>query len=283
VVDPSYDHLLRKVRDERGLDLSGYKESFVRRRLQSRFRVLGIEGLDQYCVILGKRPEEYLKLLDVLAINVTEFFRDPSLWELLSKKLIPELCRMREHTPAKVLRFLSAGSASGEEAYSIAIALCETLGDQLPKYSITIRGIDFDQDCIAKIKAGVYAPDRLKNVPPEILAKYFTREGNLYRVKPDIKKMVRAVNADLISEKLPRYFDVIFCRNVLIYFTKESHSEIFAKLHESLATGGFLILGRTETLIGVNNKALYDTYDTRERIYRRKDPHSIVRSPSAGT
>jgi len=273
---------LRKVREERGLDLSGYKESFVRRRLQSRFRILGIEGLDQYCAILVKRPEEFLKLLDVLAINVTEFFRDPSLWELLSKKLIPELCRMREHAPAKVLRFLSAGSASGEEAYSIAIAICETLGDQLPKYSITIRGIDIDQDCIARIKAGVYAPDRLKNVPPEILAKYFIREGNLYQVKPEIKKMVRAANADLISERLPRYFDVIFCRNVLIYFSKESHSEIFMKLYESLSTGGFLVLGRTETLIGVN-KALFETYDTRERIYRRKETHSIVRRPSAGT
>jgi chemotaxis protein methyltransferase CheR len=282
VLDPSYERLLRKVREERGLDLSGYKESFVRRRLQSRFRILGIEGLDQYCAILAKRPEEFLKLLDVLAINVTEFFRDPSLWELLSKKLIPELCRMREHTPAKILRFLSAGSASGEEAYSIAIALCETLGDQLPKYSITIRGIDIDQDCITRIKAGVYAPDRLKNVPPEILAKYFTREGNMYRVKPGIKKMVRAANADLITERLPRYFDMIFCRNVLIYFTKESHTEIFSKLHESLSTGGFLILGRTETLIGVN-KELFETYDARERIYRRKDAHSIVRRPSAGT
>jgi len=282
VVDPSYERLVRKVREERGLDLSGYKESFVRRRLQSRFRILGIEGLDQYCAILGKRPEEFLKLLDVLSINVTEFFRDPSLWELFSKKLIPELCRMREHTPSKILRFLSAGSASGEEAYSIAIALCETLGDQLPRYSITIRGIDIDQDCISKIKAGVYAPDRLKNVPAEILAKYFTREGNLYRVKPEIKKMVRAANADLMSERLPRYFDVIFCRNVLIYFTKESHTEIFSKLHESLSTGGFLILGRTETLIGVN-KALFETYDARERIYRRKETHSIVRRPSAGT
>lgn len=282
MVDPSYERLVRKVREERGLDLSGYKESFVRRRLQSRFRILGIEGLDQYCAILGKRPEEFLKLLDVLSINVTEFFRDPSLWELFSKKLIPELCRMRERTPAKVLRFLSAGSASGEEAYSIAIALCETLGDQLPRYSITIRGIDIDQDCISKIKAGVYAPDRLKNVPAEILAKYFTREGNLYRVKPEIKRMVRAANADLMSERLPRYFDVILCRNVLIYFTKESHTEIFTKLHESLSTGGFLILGRTETLIGVN-KALFETYDARERIYRRKETHSIVRRPSAGT
>ena len=282
MADPSFERLVRKVREERGLDLSGYKESFVRRRLQSRFRILGIEGLDQYCAVLGKRPEEFLKLLDVLAINVTEFFRDPSLWELLSKKVIPELCRMRERTPAKVLRILSAGSASGEEAYSIAIALCETLGDQLPKYSITIRGIDIDQDCITRIKAGVYAPDRLKNVPPEILAKYFTREGNMYRVKPGIKKMVRAANADLITERLPRYFDMIFCRNVLIYFTKESHTEIFSKLHESLSTGGFLILGRTETLIGVN-KELFETYDARERIYRRKDAHSIVRRPSVGT
>jgi len=278
-MDPSYERLMRKVRDERGLDLSGYKESFVRRRLQSRLRVLGIENLDQYNSILNRKPEEYLKLLDALAINVTEFFRDPSLWELLSQKIIPELCRTRAHLPAKVLRFLSAGSASGEEAYSIAIVLSETLGDQLPNYSITIRAIDIDQDCILKIREGVFAADRLKNVPPNILAKYFTREGNMYRVNPAIKKMVRAARADLITENLPKYFDVIFCRNVLIYFSKESHSNLFTRLHAALTTGGFLILGRTETLIGVN-KALFETYDIRERVYRRKDSHSIVRRAS---
>jgi chemotaxis protein methyltransferase CheR len=280
VLDPSYERLMRKVRDERGLDLSGYKESFVRRRLQSRLRILGVENLDQYSAILSKRPEEYLKLLEVLSINVTEFFRDPSLWELLSERIIPDLCRTRGRLPAKVLRFLSAGSASGEEAYSIAIVLSETLGDQLPNYSITIRAIDIDQDCILKIKAGVFTADRLKNVPPDLLAKYFTREGNVYKVNPEIKKMVRAAQADLITENLPKYFDVIFCRNVLIYFSKESHSNLFMRLHAALATGGFLVLGRTETLIGVN-KALFETYDTRERVYRRKDSHSIVRRPSA--
>jgi len=266
--------------DERGLDLSGYKESFVRRRLQSRIRMLGIESLDQYNSILTKRPEEYLKLLEVLAINVTEFFRDPSLWELLSRKIIPELVKERRYLPAKVLRFLSAGSASGEEAFSIAIALSETLGDQLPNYSITIRALDIDQDCILKIKAGIFAPDRLKNVPPDILAKYFTREGNMYRVVPEIKRMVRATCADLISENLPKYFDVIFCRNVLIYFTKESHSNLFLRLHSALTPGGFLILGRTETLIG-ENKAQFETFDVRERVYRRKDAHSIVRRASS--
>lgn len=280
MVDISYEHLMRKVREERGLDLSGYKESFVRRRLQSRFRILGIDNLDRYVVILGKNPEEYVKLLDVLAINVTEFFRDPSLWELLSKKVVPELCEMRRHTPAKVLRFLSAGSASGEEAYSIAIALTETLGDRFSDYSITIRCIDIDQDCINRIKTATYAPDRLKNVPPDILAKYFAREGSLYKVKPEIKRMVRAARADILTESIPRFFDVIFCRNILIYFSKESHGALFQKLHNSLSPGGFLVLGRTETLIGVN-KMLFDTFDARERVYRSRDrAHSFIRRPS---
>lgn len=277
MADPNYERLLHRVKNDRGLDLSGYKESFVRRRLQSRFRILGIEGLEQYCALLLKHPEEYFRLLDVLAINVTEFFRDPSLFELFSQKIIPELCGMRAHTPAKILRFLSAGGASGEEAYSIAIALVETLGEDLSRYSITVRMIDIDDDCILKTKAGIYAQDRLKNVPSNLLAKYFVREGDCYKIVPEIRRMVKPAHADLISNELPKYFDVIFCRNVLIYFSKETHVDLFTKLHASLAVGGFLILGRTETLIGTN-KALFDTYDTRERVYRRREfNHSTAR------
>ena len=273
MVDHSFATLLHRVRIDRGLDLSGYKESFVRRRLQSRLRILELSGIDEYTLYLRKNPEEYPKLLDVLAINVTEFFRDPHLFKVLSTNVIPELCRMRENIPAKVLRVLSAGGASGEEAYSLAITFNETLGDLLEEYTVSIKVIDIDQDCINKVRKGVYAPDRLKNVPDQLLSKYFIEEkGNLFRVVPEIHSMVKAYHLDLITEKIPKYFDLILCRNVLIYFSKESHSQIFSKLHSAISTGGFLVLGRTETMIGVN-KALFDTYDAKERIYRRKEPH----------
>jgi chemotaxis methyl-accepting protein methylase len=281
VVDHSLANLLQRVRIDRGLDLSGYKEAFVLRRLQSRLRILELDNIDEYCFYLRKHPDEYIKLLDVLAINVTEFFRDPRLFKVLSSTVIPELCRMHEREPvAKVLRFLSAGGASGEEAYSLAITLSETLGDLMSKYTVSIKMVDIDQDCLNKARAAVYAPDRLKNVPHNLLTKYFTPEDRgLYRVKPEITKLVKSYRMDLITEKLPKYFDMILCRNVLIYFSKDSHGRIFSKLHSSISSGGFLVLGRTETLMGVN-KALFDTFDAKERIYRRRELHQHIRQPA---
>jgi len=252
------------------LDLSGYKESFLKRRLQSRLRILTLDNLDEYCFYLQKHPQEYHKLLDVLAINVTEFFRDPPLFEALSRKVVPELCTMKEKTPAKVIRVLSAGGASGEEAYSLAIMLVESFAERLNEYTISIKMMDIDKDCIEKARRAVYHLDRMRNVPPDILAKYFTMDHGLYRVNPEIHALVKSMYMDLMAERIPKYFDVILCRNVLIYFSKESHGRIFEKMYSALSPGGFLVLGRTETMIGTN-KTLFETFDARERIYRRKD------------
>jgi chemotaxis protein methyltransferase CheR len=270
MTDASLLRLLHKVRVDRGLDLSGYKENFLRRRLQSRLRILDLDNIDEYCFYLQKHPEEYSKLLDVLAINVTEFFRDPPLFEVLSKKVVPELCMMKEKTPAKVIRVLSAGGASGEEAYSLGIMLVESFAEKLNEYTISIKMVDIDKDCIEKARRAVYHVDRMRNVPPDILSKYFTLDCGLYRVNPEIHALVKSMHMDIITDKLPKYFDVILCRNVLIYFSKESHGRIFEKMYSSLSPGGFLVLGRTETMIG-SNKTLFDTFDARERIYRRKD------------
>lgn len=267
--DQSFRRLLLRVRNDRGLDLSAYKQPFIMRRLRSRFRALDICNLDEYCMVLRRNPEEYEKLIEALAINVTEFFRDPTLFELLSKEIIKEICRHKTKPGTKNLRFLCAGGASGEEAYSIAIALCETLGSQIDDYTISIHSIDIDDDCIRKTKAGVYIAERVRNVPIDLLDKYFTKdEGNLYIVKPILKKMVRTYHMDILTARIPRHFDVIFCRNLLIYFSKEAHVELFLKFHSAIITDGFLILGRTETLIGAT-KGMYEVFDAKERVYRK--------------
>jgi len=269
VDDQSYRRLLLRVRNDRGLDLSAYKQPFIMRRLRSRFRALDICKLDEYCMVLRRNPAEYEKLIEALAINVTEFFRDPSLFELLSSKVIKELCRSKTKPGTKHLRFLCAGGASGEEAYSIAIALCETLGSQIDDYTISIHSVDIDDDCIIKTKAGKYTAERVRNVPIELLEKYFTQEeGDLYSVKPVLRKMVRTYHMDILTARIPKHFDVIFCRNLLIYFSKEAHSELFMKFHSAIAIDGFLILGRTETLIGAT-KGMFEVFDAKERVYRK--------------
>lgn len=268
MVDPSYKRLLLRVKNDRGLDLSGYKQQFILRRLRSRFRTLGIEDIEAYTRILRHYPEEYEKLIEALAINVTEFFRDPTLFETISKKVLFELCEKKARLTVKNLRFFCAGGASGEEPYSLAITIRETLGDSLEDYTISIFSVDIDTDCIRKAKAGSYQARNLRNVPPEILDKYFTNKGDVYQLDSSIKKMVRTYHMDILTSKIPKYFDVIFCRNVLIYFSKEAHTDLFIKFHESLAPGGFLVLGRTETLLGAKTR-LFDIYVGKEHIYRK--------------
>lgn len=263
------ENLLRSIRNDRGLDLSGYKESFLMRRLNSRLRCLGIKDLKTYTEFLKTNSAEYAKLIDVLAINVTEFFRDISMFRQFSDKILPQLIKSRQGTTARILRFLSAGGATGEEAYSIAILCREALGEQNKDITASVMLVDIDPDAIRKAKAGFYTPDRLRNVPPELLAKYFVPEGNGYRVIPEIRSMVTMSRLDLLTGRIPTLFDVIFCRNVLIYFSKEAHADLFMKLYKSLVMDGYLILGRTETLLGIN-KNLFETVDARERIYRRR-------------
>ena len=261
--------LLQSMRNERGLDLSGYKESFLMRRLNSRLRCLGIKDLRHYGEFLRNHPAEYAKLIDVLAINVTEFFRDVSMFRQFSEKILPELIESRRRTAAKILRFLSAGGATGEEAYSIAILCREALGERAEDMTASVMLVDIDPDAIKKAKAGVYSSDRLRNVPPNLLAKYFVPEGSRYRIVPAIRNMVTSSHLDLLTGRIPTLFDAIFCRNVLIYFSRDAHADLFLKLYKSLVIDGYLILGRTETLLGAS-KNLYETIDARERIYRKR-------------
>lgn len=261
--------LLQSIRNERGLDLSGYKESFLMRRLSSRLRCLGIKDLRHYGEFLRNHPAEYTKLIDVLAINVTEFFRDTSMFRQFSERILPELIESRRGTTAKMLRFLSAGGATGEEAYSIAILCREAFGENAEGMTASVMLVDIDSDAIKKAKAGIYQTDRLRNVPPYLLAKYFVPEGNGYRISPAIRNMVTMSRLDLLTGRIPTLFDVIFCRNVLIYFSRDAHADLFSKLHKSLVMDGYLILGRTETLLGAS-KNLFETVDARERIYRKR-------------
>ncbi|MEM2839433.1 MAG: protein-glutamate O-methyltransferase CheR [Thermoplasmata archaeon] len=270
------EELLQTIRNDRGLDLSGYKESFLMRRLNSRLRVLGIHDIKNYASFLRNNPAEYAKLIDVLSINVTEFFRDVSMYRQFSQKILPDLIESRLRTKAKILRFLSAGGATGEEAYSIAILCREALREHADDITASVMLIDIDPDALRKARAAVYSLDRLKNVPSDILSRYFVREedGKKYRVINEIRNMVSMSRLDLLTCRLPKFFDVIFCRNVLIYFSRDAHSDLFMRLYNSLVMDGYLILGRTETLLGAN-KNLFETVDARERIYRKRQINVI--------
>lgn len=241
-----------------GLRFDGYRESYLRRRIELRMRLLGIKDLSEYFRYIKSNEDEIGELVNVIAINVTEFMRDRSPFQFFMQKILPELSRKKSGT----LRFWSAGCANGEEAYSIAIAVLETL----PNRSFSIYATDIDQDCLRKALNGIYMVEQLKNLPPEFLIKYFEKIGEGYRIKDFVKKHIKFKKHDLTSqEPVTRFLDVIFCRNVLIYFTEEQKEKVLNDFYNALNPGGYLIIGKSESI----PRGKFECISVSEKIYRK--------------
>ncbi len=268
-----FEFLKRKISRERGFNCDYYKESVLERRIRNRMRRANINSFIEYAYIeyaelLDRDEEEYNTLIDTLTVNVTEFFRDPSAFKILKNTVIPSIISNKDTQGRKVISVWSAGCASGEEPYSVAILFREFLGDKIEGYHFHINATDIDATVLEKAKAGVYSESQLKNVNSLYLRKYFTKEGNMYRISDDIKKFVRLRKHDLISGMDLKYFDLILCRNVMIYFSRETQEEIFMRFLHALNPSGYLMIGKTETLTAGMEKKL-ELIDLHERIYRK--------------
>jgi len=258
-----------KILNERGLDLSQYKDKFLIRRFKARMRSRCKLTYADYIALLDSDPVEYIKLFDKLTINVTEFFRNPEMWEAFRTKVLPKVLERPEER--RIVRFWSAGCASGEEPYTIAMLVDEYLWNKEHNLQLAIRGTDLDEDALRSAREGLYVPDKLRKVPDLHRKKYFSPDDGKFRLCERMKAMVRFQRHDLISGKRHKYFDVILCRNVIIYFTKVQQLKLFKEFHESLNLDGFLILGKTETLLP-ECKALFKIVDSHERIYQKIGP-----------
>ncbi len=259
--------VVRKIKEVlgriKGMDISGYKDDFVARRIRARMIALGIKSFSEYLKYLRTHPQEADKLLDSLSINVSEFFRDPWVWDVLKKvfrKIVDE-------KKIKVLRIWSAGCSRGEEPYSISILLHEVLGKKISEYSITIYATDIDRDALRSAERGIYTISSLKNLSKFMLEKYFIKiSPTTYMVKPEIKKLVKFKRHDMIKDPPFMFMDAIFCRNVLIYFSRELQEKVLRKFHMALRTGGILVLGASEYAFGDVLK-LFKPLDARARIF----------------
>jgi len=260
---------IRKVKEIvgriKGMDISGYKDDFVARRIRARIIALGLETLGEYIRYLQRNPSEADKLLDSLSINVSEFFRDPWVWDVLKdifKRIIAE-------KKIKVLRIWSAGCSKGEEPYSISILLHEILGKRISEYSITIYATDIDRDALRSAEKGIYNISSLRNLSKSLLEKYFIKIGPAtYMVKPEVKKLVKFKRHDMIKDLPFMFMDAIFCRNVLIYFSRDLQEKVLRKFHMALRTGGILILGASEYAFGDALK-MFKPLNTRARIFMK--------------
>jgi two-component system, chemotaxis family, CheB/CheR fusion protein len=258
-------HILEQVSERSSLDFRAYKTTTILRRIGRRISVTQQRDMTQYSQFLDNHPEEIGELVKAFLINVTEFFRDADAFTYLKTEILPVLIeRARDHN--RVLRFWSAGCASGEEPYSLAMLLSDLLGSELPEWTIKIFATDLDETAINFARRGFYSESHVKGVPQEYLQRYFEPIDQGYRISKMLRQMVVFGQQDLSrSAPFPR-IDFVLCRNVLIYFTSELQDFVLNQFAFSLAANGYLFLGKAETVRP--NQSHYEIVNKNWKIYR---------------
>ncbi len=271
------------LRTERNIDVSGYRENMLRRRVAARMAKVCHGDPANYLQRLQASPDECDRLIEAITINVSSFFRDPGVYESLARDVLPELIERKQAGGTKELRVWSAGCATGEEPYSIAILVDQALKGRKSDWSCLIFATDLDNAVLERAKVGVYDRKQLTDTRLGVVDGYFTPEGDGYRLRPFLSKMVQFSWGDLASPEhaIPAgsifgSFDLVLCRNVLIYFSTDVQAAVFAQLDRSLAPGGYLVLGDSETLCPELEGELR-MFDRGNRIYckppRRRGAH----------
>jgi chemotaxis methyl-accepting protein methylase len=255
-------HLLEKVYRERGFDFREYKETTLTRRLGRRLRARGVETYADYARVLEQDPAEYDKLFDDLTINVTSFFRDDVAFKALEEIVLPTLTRNTRHAT----RIWSAGCATGEEPYSIAMLLLQTLGTRVDEFEITILATDIDAKALGRARQGVFGPKEVEGIQPTWLERYFVAESEAFRVQPALRRLVSFEAHSLVSDPPYHDLDLVVCRNVLIYFAPTLQTRVLRGFHEGLREGGFLLLGKAEVPVG-ETRGMFECVDRKAKLY----------------
>jgi two-component system CheB/CheR fusion protein len=258
------------LRAHTGQDFSLYKRNTLYRRIERRMGIHQIDKMATYVRYLQENPQELDLLFKELLIGVTAFFRDPAAWEQLCAQALPELLTGR---PAgQALRAWVPGCSTGEEAYSLAIALKEASLEITPKAQCTMQvfATDLDRDAIDKARQGLFPASIAADVSPERLVRFFTKEERGYRVRKEIREMVIFAPQNLIMDPPFTKLDILSCRNLLIYLTAEVQKKLFPLFHYSLKPGGLLFLGSAETIGGATD--LFNPLNGKSRLYCRVEP-----------
>jgi chemotaxis protein methyltransferase CheR len=268
------NQILHYLLEQRGLDFTGNRASMLKRRIAKRLFTTKTKNFSEYFEYLIHHPKELDSLLNILTINVSSFFRDPLMWDNFDKHILAEI--LNENQSRETIRIWSAGCASGEEPYTIAILLKELFELEKRNYKSYIFATDIDNETIIKAKTASYKFESIKNIKLGFVQKYFKISEDEYKLIPSIKSMVEFSFFDLLdknkfapSESIYANFDVIFCRNVLIYFNIKYQNLIYEKLYRSLKKGGYLILGEAET-ISNNYKPKFYKYNECCKIHKKR-------------
>lgn len=244
-----FDWVRHQIYRQCGIRLQDGKQSLVRNRLEKRLRVLGLSGYDEYIDFLQHDANggEMEAFVDSLTTNKTSFFRESRHFDFLREQVLPDLVRARR------VRMWSAACSTGAEAWSLAITLAEAWPDLLAR-DVRILATDICRTVLAEARNAVYADDDLQGVPPHLLQRYFSRSSEGFHVLDKLRRIVTVARLNLIGEWPMRGpFDVIFCRNVMIYFDRETQERLVQRLTALLTPGGFLFVGHSETLTSLRH------------------------------
>jgi chemotaxis methyl-accepting protein methylase len=263
--DPALEALMQQIARTHGFRCDAYKTGCIRRRIMARMRARGAPGYEAYAALLRRDPVESQRLLDALTIHVSRFYRNPETWDLLAGTVIPDLWRRGGRAP----RCWSAGCAAGEEPYTLAMLLAEEarrLGQPLPP--ALIDATDYDRPSLARAAAASYPRGAVKDLPADLARRYLEGDDPV-TVVPELRGLIRAVPHDLTHEPPPAPpYELILCRNVVIYFDGPTQERIASALTGALQPGGCLLLGKVEALRGEARRRLV-LENPRERLYRR--------------
>ncbi|WNB93727.1 protein-glutamate O-methyltransferase CheR [Bacillus sp. NEB1478] len=257
-MDIDYEGFKKNIYDKTGIDLSLYKEAQMKRRLLALREKRSFQSFSDYFFSLSKDRDMLEEFLDRMTINVSEFYRNPSRWEVLEKKILPIL--IHDKTSLKVW---SAACSTGEEPYSLSMLLSDYKG--LSQFSVLAT--DLDEIVLERAKKGYYFERSIQDVPIDKKRNYFTKQEMGYRIDESIKKKVVFKKQNLLSDPFISGFDLILCRNVMIYFTEEAKCVLYKKFSNALRPGGILFVGSTEQIF---NPGLYGLESEEPFFYRKK-------------
>lgn len=235
----AYEMFLLDLQRRKGIDLTGYKRPQMERRINSLMRSLKIEDYKIYLDFMEKEPQHWRKFVDTLTINVSEFYRNPPQWEVLEKKILPDLL-----TKSSSLKLWCAGCSTGEEPYTLAMVMMTLF----PSVRFSLLATDIDEEVLKKASIGEYNEKSLTNLPKQYISKFFTQSGTNFTISQEVKRQVKFMKHNLLKESFDTNFDLILCRNVVIYFTEESKSDLYRKFYAALKPGGILFTGSTEQI-----------------------------------
>jgi two-component system CheB/CheR fusion protein len=263
-VDEQFEQILLHLRHTRGFDFGAYKRTSLMRRIRKRMQVVGVESFEAYLDYLQVHQEEFAPLFNTILINVTSFFRDPEVWNYLAETVLPEL--IASLPAGAALRVWSAGCASGQEPFTVAMMLSELKGPAFVRDRVKIYATDIDEEALNEARVATYSRRQLEDVAPPLIEKHFEPAGANFTFNRELRRSVIFGRHDLLQDAPISRVDLLLCRNTLMYFNSDAQARILARFYFSLNPSAYIVLGRAEMLF--SHAAMFAPAEMKRRVFR---------------